>query len=77
VRSEGDFDALYEASRDRLVRQLFALTDDLAGAEDLVQEAFVRTWMAWARVSSCASPEAFVRQVAFDLAKSWWRLCRP
>ena len=64
MRSEGDFDALYEASRDRLVRQLFALTGDLAGAEALVQEAFVSTSMVWASVSSCASPEAFVRRVA-------------
>ncbi|MGD0082066.1 MAG: SigE family RNA polymerase sigma factor [Acidimicrobiales bacterium] len=71
-----EFELLYQASRDRLAGQLYALTGDEQGAFDLVQEAFVRTWARWDRISSYDDPEAFVRRVAFNLAKSQWRRVR-
>ncbi len=64
---------LYERSRDRLAGQLFGLTGDWQSSFDLVQEAFVRTWERWDRVSAYENPEAYVRRVAFNLAKSHWR----
>jgi RNA polymerase sigma-70 factor (sigma-E family) len=67
------FEQLYQGSRDRLAWQLFALTGDWQGSLDLVQEAFVRVWVRWDRVSGYDNPEAFVRRVAFNLAKSQWR----
>lgn len=70
------FEDLYERSRDRLAGQLFALTGDWQGSFDIVQEAFLRTWERWDRVSAYQSPEAFVRRVAFNLAKSHWRRFR-
>ena len=68
-----EFTELYEHSRERLVGQLYALTGDEHGALDLVQEAFVRTWAKWDRVAGYDDPEAFVRRVAFNLAKNQWR----
>ncbi len=68
-----EFEALYQASRDRLAGQLYALTGDSQGAFDLVQEAFVRAWARWDRIGNYDNPEAFVRRVAFNLAKSQWR----
>lgn len=67
---------LYERSRDRLAGQLFALTGDWPGSFDLVQEAFVRTWERWDRVGVYDDPEAYVRRVAINLAKSQWRRLR-
>jgi RNA polymerase sigma-70 factor (ECF subfamily) len=68
-----EFGELYEASRQRLQRQLYALTGDEHGAFDLVQEAFARTWAKWDRIAAYDDPEAFVRRVAFNLAKNQWR----
>ena len=62
--SAAAFGELYVASRDRLARQLYALTGDADGAVDLVQEAFARAWARWDRVSRYDDPEAFVRRVA-------------
>ena len=68
-----EFEELYQTSSDRIAAQLYALTGDRHGALDLVQEAFVRTWARWDRIASYDDPEAFVRRVAFNLAKSHWR----
>ncbi|MGD0594289.1 MAG: SigE family RNA polymerase sigma factor [Acidimicrobiales bacterium] len=68
-----EFGELYEQSRERLAGQLYALTGDEHGAVDLVQEAFARTWAKWDRIATYDDPEAFVRRVAFNLAKNQWR----
>ena len=70
------FDAFYLASRDRLVLQIAALTGDRTEALDHVQEAFIRAWSRWDRVSSYDEPEAWVRRVALNLATSRWRRAR-
>ena len=62
------FTELYTASYPRLLRQLFAVTGDLAEAEDVVQEAFARASVRWARVGGYEAPEAWVRRVAMNLA---------
>ncbi len=74
--SANGLEDLYERSRGRLAGQLFALTGDWQDSFDLVQEAFVRTWERWDRVSAYENPEAYVRRVAFNLAKSHWRRFR-
>lgn len=68
-----DFDAFYQASGPRLVRQLHALTGDLTEAQDVVQEAFVRAWQRWSKVRELDAPEAWVRHVAKRLAISRFR----
>ncbi len=73
---QGDYDELYAASGDRLVRQVYALTGDLAEAQDVVQEAFVRAWQHWRTVRVHPDPEAWVRTTARRLAVSRWRRLR-
>jgi RNA polymerase sigma-70 factor, ECF subfamily len=73
VATTDEFGELYEQSRERLAGQLYALTGDEHGAVDLVQEAFARTWAKWDRIATYDDPEAFVRRVAFNLAKNQWR----
>jgi RNA polymerase sigma-70 factor (ECF subfamily) len=76
VAAAEEFSELYQESRQRLAGQLYALTGDEHGAFDLVEEAFVRTWAKWDRIATYDDPEAFVRRVAFNLAKNQWRWVR-
>ena len=70
------FDAFYRTTRAQLVVQVAALTGDPAEAHDHVQEAFVRAWARWTRVSRLEDPEGWVRRVAYNLAVSRWRRAR-
>jgi RNA polymerase sigma-70 factor (ECF subfamily) len=71
-----EFDDFYGATVDRLTGQLYAMTGDLAEAQDVVQEAFVRAWQRRRSLSSAEHPEAWVRTVAWRLAVSRWRRMR-
>jgi RNA polymerase sigma-70 factor (ECF subfamily) len=62
------FHDFYRDAYPRLVAQLYAVTTDLGEAEDVLQEAFVRAAMRWSTIRTYASPEAWVRRVAFNLA---------
>jgi RNA polymerase sigma-70 factor (ECF subfamily) len=64
---------LYSQSQRRILIQVAALTGDLEDAEDIVQEAFGRCATHWQKVSGYDDPEAWVRSVAFNLARSRWR----
>jgi RNA polymerase sigma-70 factor, ECF subfamily len=70
----GDFDTFYTARVQRLVGALYAMTGDLAQAQDVVQEAFVRGWDHRAKLG--ANPEVWVRSTAHRLAISRWRRAR-
>jgi RNA polymerase sigma-70 factor, ECF subfamily len=65
---DDSFAAFYTASYQRLLGQLFAVTGDLAEAENLLQEAYVRAYARWAQVRAYDRPEAWVRRVALNLA---------
>lgn len=55
-----------------LHRYAYLLVGDRGLAEDLLQEALVKTFAAWRRVES-ATAEAYVRRVITTTALSWWR----
>jgi RNA polymerase sigma-70 factor (ECF subfamily) len=74
--TEDEFDAFYLASYSRLVAALFAMTGDLAEAQDVVQDAFVRAWDRRRQLSTVDHPEAWVRTVAWRLAVSRFRRAR-
>jgi RNA polymerase sigma-70 factor (ECF subfamily) len=63
-----DFAGFYKASYQRLLGQLFAVTGDLAEAENVLQEAYARAFARWAQVRAYDLPEAWVRRVALNLA---------
>ena len=71
-----DFDGFYLATRDRLLHTLYAMTGDLAEAQDVVQEAYSRAWQRWSTVSAYDEPTAWVRTVAWRLAVSRRRKAR-
>jgi RNA polymerase sigma-70 factor, ECF subfamily len=70
------FDDFYHGTATGIIRQVYALTGNLADAQDIAQEAFARAWQRWSSVSRCDSPEAWVRRVATNLAVSRWRRSR-
>ena len=71
-----DFDAFYRDTRQRVVAALYALTGDLAEAQDVTQEAYARAWQRWRTISGYDEPEAWVRTVARRIASSGWRKAR-
>ncbi|GAB3964740.1 sigma-70 family RNA polymerase sigma factor [Plantactinospora veratri] len=64
---------MYAASAARLVAQLFAVTADYAEAQDAVQEAFVRALTRAGRFRQVDNPEAWLRTVALNVARSRFR----
>jgi RNA polymerase sigma-70 factor (ECF subfamily) len=73
VTVDGSLDDLYAASYRKLVAQLYAVTGNRQEAEDVVQEAFMRAIGRWNTIREYDSPEAWLRTVALNLARSRWR----
>jgi RNA polymerase sigma-70 factor (ECF subfamily) len=63
----------YQAYYRRLVAALYALTADFAEAQDLVQEAYARALSRPKVFLDVADPEAWLRTVAVNLARTRWR----
>jgi len=63
----------YQAYYRRLVAALYALTGDYAEAQDLVQEAYARALARPKVFLDVADPEAWLRTVAVNLARTRWR----
>jgi RNA polymerase sigma-70 factor (ECF subfamily) len=68
-----DFDELYQAHYGNVVAMAYAMTGDLAEAQDLAQEAFCRAWQRWRKIAGYDDPLAWVRRVVANLATSRWR----
>lgn len=73
---ERDFDDFYAGTARRMVSVVYAVTGDLADAEDAVQEAYARAWERWDKLTAQGDPAPWVRTVALRLAVSTWRKAR-
>lgn len=58
--SAGDFEALFEAEHERLLRALFIVTGSAEEADELMQDAFVAVWERWDRVGSMNDPTGYL-----------------
>ncbi|WTX00921.1 SigE family RNA polymerase sigma factor (plasmid) [Streptomycetaceae bacterium NBC_01309] len=74
--ARAEFDAFYTATARGMVASVYALTGNLADAEDAVQEAYSRAWAKWTRLRADGDPGGWVRVVAQRLAVSSWRKAR-
>ena len=74
--AEADFANFYAATWSRTLAVTYALTGDRGVAEELAQEAYVKAWSHWRKVSTYEQPGAWVRQVATRLSVSRWRRTR-
>jgi RNA polymerase sigma-70 factor (ECF subfamily) len=73
VRDADGFDDCYRATSRRLLGYAYALTGDWAQAQDLVQEAYLRAWRQWNRLTEYEDVEAWLRLVVTRLATDAWR----
>ncbi|WP_405055875.1 SigE family RNA polymerase sigma factor [Kribbella sp. NBC_01505] len=64
---------VYDGCYRRLVGQLYGLCGNLTEAEDAVQEAFVRAIEKPHRFAQVDNPEAWLRMVAVNIARSRFR----
>ncbi|WP_410809430.1 RNA polymerase sigma factor [Micromonospora sp. 067-2] len=72
--SDGDLiSELYAGCYRRLVVQLYAMTGDVNEAQEAVQEAFTKALMAPRRFAELENPEAWLRRVAVNEARSRYR----
>ena len=71
-----DFADFYAATFPGLVAQLYAVTGDRTEAEECAQEAFVRAWPRWEKLSTYDAPRAWVVTVGHRVAVSRWRRTR-
>jgi RNA polymerase sigma-70 factor (sigma-E family) len=70
-RGREDGFAAFVASRRRvLLRSAWLLTGDWHLAEDLLQTALAKAYLAWRRVDD---PDAYVRRVLVTTYATWWR----
>lgn len=65
--------AFIERERPRVVGALDLYVGDLATAEELANEAFVRVCERWEEVRRMHSPGGWTHRVAMNLARSYWR----
>lgn len=75
VKADRDstLEALYRARYRELVGLARLLLDDRGEAEEVVQEAFARTYAGWSRVRDQAGPITYVRRAVVNLAKGGLR----
>jgi RNA polymerase sigma-70 factor (ECF subfamily) len=64
------FEEFFLAEHGRLFQALYLLTGDLQEADDLAQEALLRAYERWDRVSSMDSPAGYVYRTALNLHRS-------
>jgi RNA polymerase sigma-70 factor (sigma-E family) len=64
--------AEYVAQRHlRLCRMAYLLARDWGTAEDLVQSALAKAWVAWRRIEG--NPDPYVYRIIVNTHASWWR----
>ena len=71
-RYEG-FREFFAVRQAALSRTAFLLTGSRQAAEELLQDALVKTVARWRRVVEGGNPEAYIRQVMLNELRSRWR----
>jgi RNA polymerase sigma-70 factor, ECF subfamily len=70
---EEEFREFVAARSGVLLRTAYLLTGDWATAEDLLQTALTKTYLAWKRLGQIEAVEPYTRRVLVNTATSWWR----
>lgn len=65
----GTFEAFFQAQHVTLFRRLCLITGTRSDAEELSQDAFVRLWERWDRVSGLDDPEGYLYRTAMNLVR--------
>ncbi|HEX6969802.1 MAG TPA: SigE family RNA polymerase sigma factor [Micromonosporaceae bacterium] len=70
---EEEFREFVAARSHALLRTAYLLSGNWATAEDLVQTALTKTYLAWKRLGEIDAVEAYARRVLVNTSTSWWR----
>ncbi|MFG1839016.1 SigE family RNA polymerase sigma factor [Micromonospora sp. NPDC049175] len=70
---EEQFREFVAARSAALLRTAYLLTGDWATAEDLLQTALTKTYLAWKRLGGIEAVESYARRVMVNTSTSWWR----
>lgn len=76
IRSQADISVFSEFVKTRsaaLLRTAYLVVDDHQLADDLLQEALVKAYVAWPRLRDVTRAEAYVRRTIVTTAISWRR----
>ena len=73
ARRDAEFSAYLAARQGSLLRTAYLLTGDPHQAEDLVQTAFAKLYLAWDRVQDRESLDGYVRRILVNENNSLWR----
>jgi RNA polymerase sigma-70 factor (sigma-E family) len=71
MRDRADFERYVEQRSTRLLRTAYLLCRDWGTAEDLLQTALAKAWLAWRRVGD--NPDPYVYRILANTHASWWR----
>lgn len=72
-RAEAEFSAFFDEHHARLYRALVMVTRNPHEAEEITQDAFVRVWMKWERVSRVEDPVGYLYRVAMNCYRQGYR----
>ncbi|MER7443314.1 SigE family RNA polymerase sigma factor [Micromonospora avicenniae] len=72
-QSEEEFRDFVAARSAALLRTAYLLAGDWATAEDLLQTALTKTYLAWRRLGGIEAVEPYARRVLVNTSTSWWR----
>ena len=72
-RSDLDYEGFVAGQWTGLYRTAFLMTGDHQRAEDVVQTALMKVYLAWPRVAAMKHPEAYTRTIMLNQLISWWR----
>jgi RNA polymerase sigma-70 factor (ECF subfamily) len=56
-----------------LLRTAYLMVGDWAHAEDVLQTALTKTYLAWRRLGGIEAVDSYARRVVVTTATSWWR----
>lgn len=68
-----EFSSYVAARHGALTRTAFLLTGDHHAAEDLVQTALARAYLAWRRIHDRSAVDTYVRRIMVNEHTAWWR----
>lgn len=73
TRDKAAFAEFVTARSGALHRAAYLMVGDVELAQDLVQEALTKTYVAWPRLREAGNAEAYTRKVITNTAISWFR----
>ena len=68
-----EFRDFVSGSSAALMRTAYLLTGNRSDAEDLLQTALAKTYLAWPRIRERHAVDAYVRRTMVNTRTSWWR----